>query len=630
MGTITFDRRTINEALQSKYTLPTYQREYKWTEKQFRELLTDLQDAFLQNYKPEHGRKDVGSYSEYFLGTIITTESQDGQKSIIDGQQRLTTITLILTYLQRKKINKTVSQITDIDNLIRRELYGEKDYNLSFEEPRVKLFNLILEPNISEDELADQVESIDGLDNSSQVLFGLFNKIETYLDTEVTNNLLTFFADYIVNKVMLFEIGVPGEQDAHRVFVTMNDRGLKLGPIDLLKGYLLSNIFEDEANAESHKYWMETTNDLKELSQEEDSQFIKTWLRSLFANSSRGKNRGDAPGDFEIIGDSYHRWVVDNKTRLGLQTSDDFQRLISEDIPKYAKIYLKIKYGETNYSESMKHVYYNGVRNFTLQSMLILASIGKSDSDSTISKKIKLVSTFLDIFATSRILNKQDNTYDNVRDPIFALAKQIRGKDFDELKAFLHKELDNHLLHIDLIETATYTNLKRQDMLNLLARIGAYLEDICNQTNSVGFSTYVDRNRASKTFDIEHILSDNLAKNKGELSPSSDWDFAADTEYKTFRDLIGGLILLPRGRNRSLKDKAYSEKTQIYSTENILCQSLHEAFLQNNPTAKEALEKIGIELKPYTKFNKQAIFERTKLYKEIASLIWSKEQLNNL
>lgn len=104
MGTITFDRRTVNEALQSKYTLPTYQREYKWTEKEFRELLTDLQDAFLQNYKSNHSRKDVSSYNEYFLGTIITTDSQNGQKLIIDGQQRLTTITLILTYLQRKKI----------------------------------------------------------------------------------------------------------------------------------------------------------------------------------------------------------------------------------------------------------------------------------------------------------------------------------------------------------------------------------------------------------------------------------------------------------------------------------------------------------------------------------------------
>lgn len=629
MGTITFDRRTINEALQNKYVLPTYQREYKWTEKQFRELLTDLQDAFLQNYKPEHGRKDVASYSEYFLGTIITTESQDGQKSIIDGQQRLSTITLILTYLQRKKINTSVPQITDIDNLIRRELYGEKDYNLSFEEPRAQLFNLLLNPSLDEDELTEQASSIGNLDTSSKTLFNLFNKIETFLGIEIVNNLLAFFADYVVNKVMLFEIGVPGEQDAHRVFVTMNDRGLKLSPIDLLKSYFLSNIFDDDANSASNQSWMQTINTLKDLAPEEDSQFIKTWLRSLFAQTIRGKNRGDIPGDFEVIGDSYHRWVVDNKALIGLHTSDDFQSLISDDIPKYAKIYQKIKYAETTYNDSMRHVYYNGIRNLTLQSMLIMASICKTDSDSITNKKIKLISIFLDIYATSRILNKQDNTYDNIRDPLFVLVKQVRNKQFDDLKAFLLNQLDNYLPHIDLIRDATYTSIKRLDMLNLLARLGTYLEDICNQTNSVGFSTYVDRSRGNKTFDVEHILSENLVKNKEDLS-LDDWDFTSDNEYKTFRDLIGGLVLLPRGRNRSLKDKKYSEKLQIYSTENILCQSLNEAFLQNNPTANEALKEREIELNSYTKFNRKAILERAELYRKIASIVWSKDQLNNV
>lgn len=627
MGSITFDRRTINESLQNKYVLPTYQREYKWTDKQFRELLTDLQDAFRQNYKEEHGRKDVGSYNEYFMGTIITTESSDGQKSIIDGQQRLTTITLILTYLQRRKITNCNLQITDMDNLIRRELYGEKDYNLSFDDTRTKLFNLILDPACDDDKLIEGVDSIGSLDNSSKSLFDLFNKIEDCLDTDISRNLLAFFADYIVNKVMLFEIGVPGEQDAHRVFVTMNDRGLKLGPIDLLKGYLLSNIFDNEANTESHRHWMDTMNSLKNLAKEEDSQFLKTWLRSRYATSSRGKSRGDAPGDFEIIGDSYHRWVVDNKNLIGLSNSDDFQTFISEDIPKYSKIYLKIKFAETNSNDSMKHVYYNGVRNLTLQSMLIMSAIRRDDSESTVTKKIKLVSVFLDIFATSRILNGQDNTYDNVRDTLFLLAKSLRDKDFEQLKALLLKESESYLPHINLVKDVTYSSIKKLELLNLLARIAAYIEDVCSQTNSVGFSGYVDRNRANRTFDIEHILSDNPAANKDNLVENGAWDFESDIDYKNLRNSIGGLILLPRGRNRSLKDKPYNEKIQVYGTENILCQSLNDVFLQNNPTAREPLNLHGIDLKSYPSFNRSSIIERAELYKNIASLIWSKESL---
>ncbi len=175
MGTITFDRKNVNDALQNKYTLPTYQREYKWTEKQFSELLTDLQGAFLENYKPTHGRKDIGSYNEYFLGTIITTELPDGNKSIIDGQQRLATITLILAYFERKRKSETDSKITNIDNLIRRNLYGEIGYNLSFDLPRATLFNLILDNNINEEELPSQVYSIANLDKSSEAMFMLYN-----------------------------------------------------------------------------------------------------------------------------------------------------------------------------------------------------------------------------------------------------------------------------------------------------------------------------------------------------------------------------------------------------------------------------------------------------------------------
>lgn len=627
MGTITFDRRNVNESLQKKYTLPTYQREYKWTEKQFRELLNDLQAAFLENYKPNHGRKDVGSYSEYFLGTIITTELPNGNKSIIDGQQRLVTLTLILSYFQRKKQIQHNESITNIDNLIRRELYGEKDYNLSFEGSRVDVFNLILS-DINDEELVAQISSIDGLDRSSEMLYQLYMNIDYYLENDIIQNLLPFFADYIVNKVMLFEIGVPSEQDAHRVFVTMNDRGLKLGPIDLLKGYLLSNILEDEANAEAHRQWMTTMNSLKTISAEEDSQFIKTWLRAHYAQTIRGKNRGDQPGDYELIGDSYHRWLVENKQLLSLNNSDEFQALISEDMPKYAKIYLKIKDHESNFKESMRHLYYNGSRNLTLQPMLIMASIGKNDTESVINKKIKIISIFLDIFATSRILNGQDNTYDNVRDPLFDLARRIRRKEFDELKTFLLSESKKYIQYIQKIGDITYNNIKRQDVLHLLARLASFMEDICNQTNSVGFSAYIDRNRATRTFDIEHILCSNYNVTKDDLGDK--YDFNSESDYQTKRNSIGGLSLLPRGRNRSLKDKPYSAKLQIYSTENILCQTLAEAFFKNNPTAIDALKEHQIDAQSFEIFNKATIEQRTAFYKQIASYIWTEKVIESV
>jgi hypothetical protein len=98
----------------------------------------------------------------------------------------------------------------------------------------------------------------------------------------------------------------------------------------------------------------------------------------------------------------------------------------------------------------------------------------------------------------------------------------------------------------------------------LLARIATFLEDVSSQTNSVGFSTYIDRDRATRTFDVEHVLCTDISVIKTELG--DEWDFESDTEFNELRNSIGGLVLLPRGRNMSLKGKSYSDKLPIYST----------------------------------------------------------------
>lgn len=628
MSNITFDRQTVNQALQSKYSLPTFQRDYKWAEKQFRELLTDLQAAFLDNYDPSHGRKDVGSYEDYFLGTIITTATADGAKSIIDGQQRLTTLTLILTWFQRKKLLDSSIGLADLDNLIRRELWGEKDYNLSFDGARADLFNILLDTSIPESDLSSRVDSIDSIDQSAKQLFELFCNVEDYLDSQIAHSLLPYFSDFVVNKVLLFEIGVASEQDAHRVFVTMNDRGLKLSPIDLLKGYLLSNINDSQANAESHARWISTVNNLKSISPEEDSQFLKTWLRAQHADSIRGKKRGDAPGDFEIIGDSYHRWMINNKDRLGLANSDDFQQIVSELIPFYERIYTKIKTAEAEWSDAFPHVFYNGSRGISLQPMIILAAIRSDDTSADVNKKIKLVSIFLDIFAVSRTISGKDNTYDNVRDPIFAITKRIRGLSVSELRDALKDEVAKHHGDLQNLPSLAYGTTKRQDLLYVLGRMGEFLEVACSQTNSVGFSGYIDRSPGSKTFDIEHILSEMIEESKKDTGNA--WDFASDSAYFQRRNAIGGLVLLPRGRNRSLKGKPYTEKLGVYGTENVLCQSLTSHFFQNNPSARDGLQEEGVEISPIEVFNDSSIDIRSELYKQVAEVLWSASQLDKI
>ena len=83
-----------------KYEIDYYQREYKWQTKHVAELLNDLTDKFLDSYDSKHDRAKVEGYGHYFLGSIIISD-KNGRKFIIDGQQRLTSLTLLLIYILR-------------------------------------------------------------------------------------------------------------------------------------------------------------------------------------------------------------------------------------------------------------------------------------------------------------------------------------------------------------------------------------------------------------------------------------------------------------------------------------------------------------------------------------------------
>ena len=99
MNKIDARSKSIRELLDGvKYSIDYYQREYKWTTKQIKELLEDLESKFFDSYREEHSRSQVERYTHYFLGSVVIS-SRNGQKYVIDGQQRLTSLTLLLIFL---------------------------------------------------------------------------------------------------------------------------------------------------------------------------------------------------------------------------------------------------------------------------------------------------------------------------------------------------------------------------------------------------------------------------------------------------------------------------------------------------------------------------------------------------
>jgi len=625
---ITFDRKTVNTCLQQRFVLPTYQRDYKWELKHLQDLIADVQEAFLSARKPTDGRRDVLGYEPYFLGTIITTPVDQGGKAIVDGQQRIATLTLLLCYAERISRQNPANGISPIEQAIRRRVAGGSEFNLDMDPPRKKLFETLMDGPLNADELAATVDSIPEKDSGTLQLWDLFQNVENLISPDISKqNLLPQFFDYLTECVYLFEIGVPREQDGHKVFVTMNDRGLKLSPIDLLKGFLLSSIPNNDSNRAAHESWTQAMKKLRDLGSDEDSAFFKTWIRAKYAKSIRGKKSGDAAGDFEIVGESYHRWMMDNLQAIGLQTSDDFSNLVTGSIPYFVELYCNIKNAERKIAASMPHVFFNGARGLTLQAMVILSAVRADDTQTIVAKKMRAVSYYLDFLATVRVLNGKENTYDNVRDLMFDIAKQVRNLGLKELREKLQTMMTNEKDQLSALKNASYNNLKRQDLLHLLARLTAALESALELPTGIGFATYVDRTRDSKTFDVEHLIPDSFQAVNADLTKAGKVPFAAQSDFDVARNNIGGLILLPRGRNRSMKDMAYSEKVTRYANENVLAQTLTDSFYLNQPNWTRFSEESGITCGAIPLLDSSMIATRSDFYLKLAQSIWSENQL---
>src|SRR3990167_4352435 len=134
--------KSLSDLLSNKkYTIHYYQREYRWGKKQIEELIDDLTGEFYEFYDSADSREKVGTYGHYYLGSIVFS-SGENQAAIIDGQQRLTSLTLLLIYLNNLQKNKPTENKIAIDHLIFSNKYGVRSFNIHVDE-REKCLNAL-------------------------------------------------------------------------------------------------------------------------------------------------------------------------------------------------------------------------------------------------------------------------------------------------------------------------------------------------------------------------------------------------------------------------------------------------------------------------------------------------------
>lgn len=457
------EARKLYELLNTKkYVVDYFQREYKWELKHIEQLIVDLEASFSSNFEVNHTIDDVVNYNSYYLGPVVICK-KDSILSIVDGQQRLTSITLLLIYLNN--LQKNNDDPEEIESLIYSKKGSRRTYNIEVPD-RTRILDILFNEN--DDEFNFEEEK----DESIKNMYERYLDIQSVFPEDLKNHKLPLFIEWLKDKVVFVEILAFSDENAYTIFETMNDRGLNLTPTEMLKGFLITHIKDADKINEINIIWKEKISKFHYYSNQEDLEFFRAWLRGKYANSIRNATKGAGNEDFEKIGTRFHTWVKDNVKEMGLIGSESFYSFIKNDFDFYSAIYEKIKINEKNYFEELECIYFSkywGIAS-SLTYPLFLSPIDLLDDQVTINKKLKIVSDFLDILAISRTVSGKSITQSTMRYYIYSLVPEIRNKTLEELKIILHSRLNSNREQITDIENFKVYNNKKF-VHYLLARI---------------------------------------------------------------------------------------------------------------------------------------------------------------
>lgn len=618
MSAITPHYRSVQQLLQSQsFSIDEYQREYKWEKENIDELLSDLQAKFFSHYKPGDETTAVSGYGEYFLGSIIVSK-RNGKNYLIDGQQRVTSLTLLLICLYRAAeaqglpVSKTMAPLIFSDNL------GQPKFNLDIPE-RLPVIQALFK---------GQSYNPDGKDESIQTMYARYGDIEANDLLPELDDALPHFIYWLLTRVGLIEIATDNDSYAYAIFETMNDRGKPLSPVDMLKAYLLAPIEEPQARVQANQTWKQQVLELISWGgshePERDANCIKAWLRAQYAESTRERKAGAVDKDWELIGSVFHRWVRDHSVQLGLGKAQANQKLMAESFPFFAKAYRRILDASRHYTPGMEAIYYNAHNDFTWQGTVLLAPLVETDDDNTVRRKLAVTATYLDIWLMRRAVNYIRVGYSSVSYAMWLLCRDIRRKPLAELVEVLsHKLAADDVTFSGSaakgrtgIEGLGLNQFSRRYIAHLLARLTATIEAGSGRTES--FDKLVNR-QVKNPFDIEHIWADDFG--------AVEANFVDEQEFQEWRNHVASLLLLPADVNRSLQAKPFAEKRAHYAKQNFYAASLDASAYQHQPKFRQFAAAHQLPFKAFDNFTKQEQRARRELVAALVELVWSPQRL---
>lgn len=629
---------------QKSYFIDIYQREYKWTAENVKTLLDDIEVRFLQHDRRKTNPKEIQEdvlerFEPYFLNTYLT-HTTAANTSIVDGQQRLTTLLLIFIKLYRilKKVEqdpakerKTFSSKVLEQLIIETNDFGEAERFKIFNENREDAFRALIESR-----------EIEPRDETRKRIKQNFETISEYLDRFLgaapagVYDLVkaTYYITYLLDRISIVEIRIERQDNVAMIFEVVNDRGLGLKPYEILKGKLIGSLPADQKE-KANRIWTELQEQyfIAELRNTTEKTidldlFFRAFFRAKFADSET---------DYEKFEGDYHYEIYRNpKIRefFGeFQNRELLFRRITEDFRYFADLYLRLR---TTYGE--EYLIFNKLLDQNQQYLLLLSNILRNDPNEK-PKITAIARKFDQIHVILRLLDAYDsNEFQRL---IYALNAAIREKDIAAALAEVDKALiaaledagtiaaGQHKAARELFEYERFKGAANK-WLNfskyILMRIDRHLAQVLDKPSFASADLEELEARFNRTgnkrhgMHLEHVYTQH-AKNKALFTKDGVFD---ESTFQQTRNLLGMVLLLKDKHNLSSNDDVYTDKRDTYSKSNLIWNELLVGHLQDIDVRSlpPELQLQEIDATADGVFPREKVEERQRAVFAAIKLIW--------
>lgn len=586
------------------YNIPDYQREYVWREKEVNKLLEDIYEEYTKEKS-----------SEYFIGSIVC-QKNDREIEVIDGQQRLTTLFICLCAFK-----KLLEQDKQYYDTIQKWLFSTK---INDQGQIMESYNLILQYEDTSDllkQILQEKEIKENLRNSAKRIYEAYQFALNYFKINLENNgksELIKFLGYFSKKVNFIQIETPSISDALKIFETINERGVGLNPMDLLKNLVFRQLDRKDFNRLKQDWKKITT--LLEKNKEKPLRFLRYFIMANYPVKIEKEVSGKKVTREVLTEDEIYDWIIENN-KLCRYQEEPF--VFVEKMHENAEAYVNFAKGK--YKNGETHVFLRNIQELggSLSQHLMLLLAVKDIDKEIFDYLTKEIETLLFYYVITKTPTKElELKFAKWSNEIRELNTISDSEQKTKINEFIRTRLIAEInskeenFKIDFLRFNLYS-LQRYRVKYLLAKITQYVDLMAlGQKDPELLDNYL-----KSKIEMEHILPNNPTD---ELKTDFERENGENT-YEAYKIRLGNLTLLEKpinivvGRNYfDLKKEEY-KKSVFRLTKSI---GIIEDVGKNS-----SINKINRELHSFSQWNKDSIEKRQEMLFKFAKKIWLIEEM---